>query len=201
MNNFKERIELVGGQKFIDKFIEEKKDEVKEYFLPRLNITYPIFEDLEDEFRECPRGYTRVSRLEAIFEWGLCQIKSLQGEFSASVEELMGFVMKYYLEETESINVKIDNAFIEYEEKELCLKQFLSSILRKVHIDMTKGIDEGLLEFRANHNNATDESVNRISRIYNELYGLDLAQDMTIYVIKLFNTYLEEAENNNNDEM
>ena len=62
---------------------------------------------------------------------GLDQIKSLQGEFSASVEELMGFVMKYYLEETESINVKIDNAFIEYEEKELCLKQFLSSILRK----------------------------------------------------------------------
>lgn len=193
MNNFKERVELAGGQEFIDKFIEEKKDEVKEYFLPKLRITYPIFEELEDEFRDCARGFTRVSRIESLFEWGLDQINSLKGEFSSSVEELMGFVMKHYLEETEGIDVKIDNAFIEYEEKELCLKQFLSSILRNVHMDMTKEIDKGLLEFKAN-NDTMDESMNRVERIYKELYDLDLAQQMTIYVIKLFNTYLEEVE-------
>jgi hypothetical protein len=200
MNNFKERVELVGGQKFIDKFIEEKKDEVKEHFLPRLRITYPIFEELEDEFRGCARGYTRVSKLESLFEWGLDQINSLKGEFSSSVEELMGFVMKHYLEETEGINVKIDNAFIEYEEKELCLKQFLSSILTNVHIDMTKEIDKGLIQFKGEHD-TMDEGMNRVERIYKELYDLGLAQDITIYVIKLFNIYLEEAENNINDEM
>lgn len=71
MNNFKERVELAGGQEFIDKFIEEKKDEVKEYFLPKLRITYPIFEELEDEFRDCARGFTRVSKIESLFEWGI----------------------------------------------------------------------------------------------------------------------------------
>lgn len=101
--------------------------------------------------------------------------------------------MKHYLEETEGIDVKIDNAFIEYEEKELCLKQFLSSILTNVHIDMTKEIDKGLLEFKGN-NDTMDEIMNRLERIYKELYDLDLAQQMTIYVIKLFNTYLEEVE-------
>ena len=200
MNNFKERVELVGGQEFIGNFIREKKDEVNEYFLPNLRITYPIFEDIDDAFIECPEGYTRISKIKLICEWVMDQIKTIESVFTSSVEEMMGFVMNHYLEETEGIDVKIDNAFIEYEEKALCSKKFLSTILTNVHMDMIKTIDEGILEVK-DTDYMKDADMDRISRIYNELYNLSLAQDMTIYVIKLFNMYLEEAENNNNDEM
>ena len=198
MNKFNERIEKVGGQEFIERFIEDKFEEVRAEHLPHLSITYPFFNKIKERFDDNAAGFTGIHRLKFVFEGALDLIRLIEDEFdNETVKSIMQDIIKYYVKQTEGLEVEVNKEFIDYEKQSLCRKEFLVTILRKVHNEMNIYVDGMMNQIKGEQEEHgwTDQYIHELETVYHEVYSLSLAQYMTIQTIELFNEYLEGAEN------
>ena len=197
-DKFNERIEKVGGQEFIERFIEDKFEEVRAEHLPHLSITYPFFNKIKERFDDNAAGFTGIHRLKFVLEGALDLIRLIEDEFdNETVKSIMQDIMKYYVKQTEGLEVEVNKDFIDYEKQSLCKKEFLVTILRNVHDEMNNYVDRTMIDInnQKEENEWTGEYVHELETVYHEVYSLSLAQYMTIQTIELFNEYLEGAEN------